>query len=883
MNEYNVSIVIPVYNCEKYVKDCVQSILNQDYEDLKKVQVILVDDGSSDKSLEICRKLQNEINQCTIEVITGENEGVSAARNKGIIASRGKYIMFIDADDFISKNALRKLIDFFDKNYEDVDLVTYSMYEYDVKTKSKKIIQRYKDCFTTTKVYDLNEQYYAIQPTMNVIVKNLYDENVLFNNKIYFHEDILYNTQIVMKKAKIGYVKEAKYLYRIYGNSTTDYKVNPLYSFEQYMYVFETLFEQFKDKDGKVPKYIQRIVLNGIRFRINQDRLFPYYLEGKEKEEAYNRIINLIKKIDDSTIMQYTQMHKYHKMYLIGLKGENIKIFDNYNKMYTINNDKHILSVENNIEIVINRFKLKNKTIKILGFLKSPLLKYGNTKLYLYYTDKKGVQYEDELQLAETVTSRIGTNIKVADFLKFDYEIPIENIKEFGFKILFNEKLVDKKFYFNRWVPFCSAVGNFKIYDNQYRVQFKDNEFLITKPKRKTRRKDFKRNIKRYSKIDKKINIFRVLAKLQKNKNEKIWLYLDRKNVFDNAYSQFKHDIKIKDNIKKYYILDGNIEKYKNKFTKNELKNVVKFGSTKHKLLFLNSDKILTSFSSLQEYCPLCKNYNYYKDILNYDLIYLQHGILHANLLRMYAKSFTQIDKFVISSQFEKDNLINNYEYKEQDLIEVGMPRLESEEKENYKEPENKIIFAPSWREYLIGKSQNRKRQINKEKFINSKYYEETIKFLTNDKLLQVLKGKNMILDYKLHPIFEPYKSCFNKVINDNITVSIGNTDLNKYKAFITDFSSFQFDFVKIGRPIIYFVPDMKEFKAGLHTYRELDLKYEDAFGKLCLDGEQLVNEVTKLINNDFKMEKIYQDRMSQFFFDVKNRKDKLYKILKED
>ena len=81
--------------------------------------------------------------------------------------------MFIDSDDFISKNAISKLVEFFDKNYDEIDIVTYAMYEYDVKTKKKKIIQRYKEYFVETRIYDLEKEYYAIQPTMNVIIKNL--------------------------------------------------------------------------------------------------------------------------------------------------------------------------------------------------------------------------------------------------------------------------------------------------------------------------------------------------------------------------------------------------------------------------------------------------------------------------------------------------------------------------------------------------------------------------------------------------------------------------------------------------------------------------------------------------------------------------------------
>ena len=362
-------------------------------------------------------------------------------------------------------------------------------------------------------------------------------------------------------------------------------------------------------------------------------------------------------------------------------------------------------------------------------------------------------------------------------------------------------------------------------------------------------------------------------------KKEKIWIYNDRKNVYDNAYIQFKHDVKIKDEIKKYYIVSGKKQDYINKFDKKEKKHVVKFGSLKHKLLFLNSDKIITSFSSLQDYSPLCTYFQSYKDIIKYDLIYVQHGLLHARLLKMYAKTLTPIDKIVVSSEFEKNNIINNYDYSEKDIITVGMPRLDIKEEANV---ENKIIFAPSWRKYLIGEPIKRKRKTNKKKFVKSKYYKEIVEFLKNEKLIDKLKEKNIVLDFKLHPIFEPYKKCFDELVNDNITVTIGNTDLGKYKAFITDFSSFQFDFVNLCRPILYFVPDMPEFKAGLHTYRELDLKYEDAFGNLCESGKQLVDEVSKLIDNNFEIEEKYKNKMDNFFYKVENRMDKLYEILKQ-
>ena len=136
--------------------------------------------------------------------------------------------------------------------------------------------------------------------------------------------------------------------------------------------------------------------------------------------------------------------------------------------------------------------------------------------------------------------------------------------------------------------------------------------------------------------------------------------------------------------------------------------------------------------------------------------------------------------------------------------------------------------------------------------------------------------------DFKLHPIFKEYAYLFKLKDVENVSLNYDKTIVSDYKIFITDFSSFQFDFVKIKRPIIYFLPDMKEFKAGLHSYRNLDLKYEDAFGKLCLDSDELIKEMNKITKNNYKPEKKYIDRMDKFFLEIKNPTDKIYKDIKE-
>ena len=90
-----VSVIVPVYQAEKYLKYCVESLEKQTYQN---IEIILIDDGSTDKSGNLCDQYAK--NNSKIQVIHKKNSGVSAARNSGIQASKGKYILFVDSDDY---------------------------------------------------------------------------------------------------------------------------------------------------------------------------------------------------------------------------------------------------------------------------------------------------------------------------------------------------------------------------------------------------------------------------------------------------------------------------------------------------------------------------------------------------------------------------------------------------------------------------------------------------------------------------------------------------------------------------------------------------------------------------------------------------------------
>lgn len=207
-----ISVVVPVYNVEEYIEECIESIL---YQSLRDIQIIVVDDGSTDNSIEKIKKYKDE----RIKVITKENGGLSSARNTGLKNAKGKYILFIDSDDFISSRiALEELY----CTAEDtaVDIVVGNAVKYYSDEKQEKL---FKDNEILKQVvWDSNE--YLIEAinrdSMQIPVPfNMYKTELLVRNNLIFkegrlHEDQLFTPQAFLKADKIAIYQECFYAYR---------------------------------------------------------------------------------------------------------------------------------------------------------------------------------------------------------------------------------------------------------------------------------------------------------------------------------------------------------------------------------------------------------------------------------------------------------------------------------------------------------------------------------------------------------------------------------------------------------------------------------------------------------------------------------------------
>ncbi len=204
MNREKISVVVPIYNAEEYLEKCLNSIIKQTYENL---EMILINDGSTDKSLEIMNKYKAEDER--IIIIDKENGGVSSARNKGIETATGKYIIFIDADDYIEPNMFEVLEDDLFKNNVDISMCGYRNVDINgnILYESKPMNEKYFDA-KTFKYNLFKEDYYS-----DLICNKLFRLEVIKEHNIRFHEDIHINENILF------ILDFAKYAYRYsFGN-----------------------------------------------------------------------------------------------------------------------------------------------------------------------------------------------------------------------------------------------------------------------------------------------------------------------------------------------------------------------------------------------------------------------------------------------------------------------------------------------------------------------------------------------------------------------------------------------------------------------------------------------------------------------------------------
>lgn len=230
-----ISIIVPIYNVEKYLDKCIRSIINQSY---KNIEIILINDGSTDKSGEIC-DYYSTIDK-RIKIIHKKNEGVSVARNLGISLSKGKYIGFVDSDDWISEFMYEKMYEYMENNqlvmcrYCRVDDNGYIIHT----NEPLKYGELNKDQIFKNILLPMIGSEIDNLSTAQIMGSNwrcLYDKSIIDKYDIKFEnikiaEDMLFHVMYLGRIDKIFVINEELYYYRYNPISATSNYIDQLWS-----------------------------------------------------------------------------------------------------------------------------------------------------------------------------------------------------------------------------------------------------------------------------------------------------------------------------------------------------------------------------------------------------------------------------------------------------------------------------------------------------------------------------------------------------------------------------------------------------------------------------------------------------------------------------
>lgn len=317
---FKFSVVIPVYNAQNYLHETMKSIMGQTIGFKENVQVILVNDGSSDNSAEICKGFVEQYPD-NVVYVDKENGGPSSARNAGIPYASGAFINFLDSDDKWSNDAFENVWKLIKKHKGEIDVIGCRQKFFEGKTGYHQLDYKFKE---SDQVVNINEHpdYVQLSATSAFIAASVFDKHT-FDARISLGDDSKLLIEAVLDKSRYGLCRSAIHHFRkrdddssITQNKTTD-KSAFIDTIEHY---YEFIADYSEEKFGRIIPYVQHCLVNGLKYRVSKP--IPEVLDEAEGKTYKDKIISLISRVYDGVLLDARNASPSLKLYMMHLKND---------------------------------------------------------------------------------------------------------------------------------------------------------------------------------------------------------------------------------------------------------------------------------------------------------------------------------------------------------------------------------------------------------------------------------------------------------------------------------------------------------------------------------------------------------------------------------
>jgi len=900
---------MPVYNVEPYLKEALDSVIGQTVDFKENIELIIVNDGSTDDSESIILDYKEKYPD-NIVYIKQKNQGLSATRYNGFLKAKGEYIHSMDSDDTISSNFYEESLKFFNLHGDRVDMVASKLLLFEARTGGHYLNWRFK----RTRIIDIDEEPSALQYHIaSVVIRKSAIKKEWFDKKISIAEDARLIAILLHRKRAYGVISNISYNYRIResgGSLINTQHLKRDFYLETPKRFWQFIIDFWRERDGNIAPYIQNLVMNDIRWRINQQKK-QTVLSNQEEKEYKKTVYDTIFQLDDKTILRQEGMGIHKKSFLLKKKHGNKfeKLIKYENSKYLLANQVIVSRAQDYFGLVLDFIHSKGGgEYFIEGYPTSDTL---HSKEKLIIRTSKGdfpVKYVERAQRRKdaflgdqfNTLEAFETTIEVADndnitgvlltFTGEEIKIPIHtkrytNLGQLKGSYRLTDHLLWRKSngniqvnpysrsrHFHYELMFCWRIlGNIRLKEallmqkqaisesfTEKRIGGGNTRQLIT-PAGFVVRNTYLNLVSIFLRITHRIS-------RRWSNHKPLWIISDRgMSAGDNGEAFFKYLSSLKEPPVDFYLA---ISRRSSDFERlAKIGPVVNIDSIKYKLLFLRASKIISSQADEYVINPFGMRESHMVDILNFDFVFLQHGVTKNDISDWLNRFFKNIKLFVTAAYPEQKSILEYpFYYSKNEVKLTGFPRFDqlvSEEK-------GKVMLAPTWRKYLTtGKIAKNGLWEYIDDFNQSDYYIFYNNLINDERVTNALKKANMIGEFYLHPSHSSQIKDF----KGNNYFKIKSFPFDYAKAFresnllITDYSSVYFDFSYLNKPVIYTQFDRDYYYDNHGVYdRGYFSETRDGFGPVVEDYEAAVEEIVKSIENGCKLDRKYQERIDAFY-----------------
>ncbi|SEL21599.1 CDP-glycerol glycerophosphotransferase, TagB/SpsB family [Methanobrevibacter gottschalkii] len=846
----NFKFSIIVSNLSGY-KDSIDSIISQELDFRQNVQLIILKDNNN-----ITLDIDEYITKYPNNILVLENKDNLNSRNFALRHASGEFINFMKAGDTFDKSCLKTVSDLFNNNTE-INLVSIALFD----PIYKNII--YKTPLSDERLIDINTvnnkefNYYFHLPIYASFIRG---PDYYFEDKSIDENGISVTSKILIDDNKFGFIKDIF----CYHKTESEFSENINYS--NVMGKLKLLYDliQYADDNlNKNPEFLQHIIAKELEYIVKIEDLDQISTDLNKLNEFWNLMDTVLKNVSKKAIKSNNFLDNFVISFLLFIKNKSFAIDCSQHKVFFKTENYSMLNLHNQ-KLYFDVIEIKKGILNLSGYLKSICYSDNITVEALLKDKNDDVKYYKGKFVEYPTTNRKTVNFLSNPWIfsyNFDFKIPLneKKIGKISFRTLYHEnseyviwnnKISPRK-YSN-----LSKFSHYLVKDDML-VLLKDNSIysmsLNAKSKYKFDLRAIFQILKERPQYYRGGIFYRTLMMLLYPfwKNRKIWMFMDRPDFADdNGEHLFKYALNQKDDVDKYYVLDKNASDFKR--LSKSFKNVIAFGSFKHKLLFLFSQKIITSQPAVSLYNPFfSKNITMFAGFYP-NVYFLQHGVTKDNVSSWLHKFNRNLSLISTTSDLEKKSFLDvGYNYDEDIIQTLGFTRYDNLNGENTKK---QIVIMPTWRNYIK----------NEDDLKNSEYFKRWNSLINNNEFIEYAGKKGYEIIFKPHPNLYKFIDLFDK--NDHVIIDYVKKYqeiFNESALLITDYSSIFFDFAYIKKPLIFY-----QYANDYHFDSENGyFNYESmGFGEVIKNEEDIVNKIKYYLDNDCVMEDLYRKRVDDFF-----------------